>query len=124
MNGWNTSERRGCDVNLQKQTRWENKKYIKWVCTQDCVVCGEPGYSDNQIVPHHIKGIGHLSGGALKAGDNWAMPMHVKCHNYFHHEVLKDGYGWVNGNVIDTTHQYKWVARTLAKAVEEGVLKV
>lgn len=113
-------------MNLQKQTRWENKDYRDWVCTQDCVVCGEPGHSDNQIVPHHIKGIGHLSGAGLKAGDNWAMPMHVKCHNWFHAVVLKYGNGiWhVNGIDISVTDQPLWVARTLAKAVEEGVLKV
>lgn len=103
-------------MNLQKQTRWTDPDYIKWVCTQDCVICGEPGYSDNQIVPHHIKGIGHLSGAGLKAGDNWAMPMHVFCHNHWHNRA--------GDAVLNVDQQYEWVARTLAKAVEEGVLKV
>lgn len=111
-------------MNLQKQTRWRSEAYKKWVCTQDCVVCGEPGYSDNQIVPHHTKGVAALSGGGLKAGDNWAMPMHVKCHNWFHDVVLKNWTGEINGMVVAVIDQPLWVARTLAKAVEEGVLKV
>jgi len=103
-------------MNLQKQPRWENKDYIKWVCTQDCVVCGEPGYRNNQIVPHHIKGIGHLSGAGLKAGDNWAMPMHKFCHDGWHGDCH------INQDILE--NQWEWVARTLAKAVEEGVLKI
>ena len=108
-------------MNLQKHPKWENEKYLKWVCTQLCVVCGGPGYEDNQIVPHHIKGIGHLSGIGLKAGDHWAMPMHVLCHNDWHNWTT--GHGQLDEETrLDC--QMEWVARTLAKAVEEGVLKV
>jgi len=117
-------------MNLQKQTRWTNEKYIKWLCQQNCVICGEPGHDNNQIVPHHIKGIGHFSGTALKAGDNWAMPMHVKCHDHFHNEALKNGTMVIYyplgqyDRIVTIDEQLEWVARTLAKAVEEGVLKV
>lgn len=109
-------------INLQKQSRLELPKYIKWIRTLECVVCGEPGHDNNQIVPHHIKGVGHLSGGGLKAGDEWAMPMHKLCHDRFHIEALKYGYMIVHGKV-DVADQWEWVARTLARAVQEGVLK-
>ncbi len=103
-------------MNLQKRSHWESENYIKWVCTQNCVVCGEPGHESNQIVPHHIKGIGHLSGAKLKAPDQWAMPMHAICHTQWH------GDSKINQDLLE--QQWEWVARTLAKAVEEGVLKV
>jgi len=111
-------------MNLQKQPCWCSEKYIKWVCTQDCVVCGYPGHDGNQIVPHHLKGVANVSGAGLKAGDNWAMPMHVKCHNWFHAVVLKNWTGEINGIVVAVIDQPLWVARTLARAVEQGVLKV
>ena len=99
-------------MTLQKQPRLELPDYIKWIRTLDCVICDQPGHDNNQIVPHHLIGIGGISMGmGTKAGDEWAMPMHVTCHNYFH----------ASGELAG--EQWEWVARTLARAVQEGVLK-
>ncbi len=91
-------------MSLQKQTRWDSKKYRAWICTLPCVICGKDGWEDNQIIPHHIHGIGHLSGGGQKASDNWCMSMHVVCHTLWH---------------LKPDHEAQWeqVARTQAKAI-------
>ncbi len=91
-------------MSMQKQIRWKSKKYLKWILTLPCVDCKKEGWEDNQIVPHHIHGIGNLSGIGQKAGDEWAMPMHVTCHTYFHQHP-------------DHKSQWEWIAGTQAKAI-------
>jgi len=101
-------------MNLQKSLRWESKKYRDWICTLDCVICGQPGWEDNQIVPHHIHGIGGFSGMGAKAGDNLTMPMHVRCHNYWHSHP-------------DHEAQWAWLVKTQSQAIlaiANGTLKL
>ena len=99
-------------LNLQKQKRWEDPDYIKWVCEQVCSCCQEPGTEYDPMDPHHLIGIGGISMGmGTKAPDQWAMPLKRSCHIRWHQKP--------NYEI-----QYEWVARTLAKAVEEGVLTV
>jgi len=93
-------------MSLQKIQRFSSIKYLNWVKQQPCVVCGDVGRSDDQIVPHHVKGIGNFSGAGLKAGDHVAMPMHAICHAEWHTHP-------------DYMAQWAWLARTASRALVE-----
>jgi len=92
-------------TDMLKPKRWKSKRYEAWVRTQPCCVCGDPA-----VEVHHIKGVGFMSGTGLKA-PSWAtMPLcahHHKNVHLFH----------------DAQSQWEFVARTLGKAIEEGVFK-
>lgn len=87
-----------------KPTRWKSVKYINWIKQQSCIQCGSPAE------PHHLKGIGGMSGGSLKAPD-WAVsPLCHPCHDEMHRKPEL----W--------PQQWGWIAKTLGQAIEEGVL--
>jgi hypothetical protein len=92
---------------MMKIKAFRSDKYLKWVKTQPCVMCGEQ--SDDA---HHITGTGGLSGMGMKPPDIYTMPACRIHHTIIHQspEVWED--------------QWQWIARTMAKAIEEGVLKV
>jgi len=99
-------------MSYPKQKRLILPDYIDWIKTLPCVICGEPGYGPHHIVPHHLIGIGGIAMGmGTKAGDEWAMPMHKLCHRLWHDNP-------------DYEAQWEWVARTLTKAIEAGILEV
>lgn len=88
-----------------KPQRWASKKYIDWIKEQPCVVCGAPAE------PHHIKGVGQMSGGKLKAADWAVMPL---CH--VHHDAMQHTPElW--------PEQWEYIARTLGKAITDGFFK-
>lgn len=87
--------------------RWRNRNYLDWVKEQPCVLCGAP--ADD---PHHLKGIGHMSGAGLTAPDWAVIPVCRGCHNRFHDEPALWGTQW------------EYIARTLGRAIEDGVLIV
>jgi hypothetical protein len=89
---------------IPKTKPYRSEAYKAWIKTQPCVMCGAP--ADD---PHHLKGVGNLSGAGLTAPDTYLMPMCRGCHTYIHEDP---GY-W--------TDQWEWVARTLSKAISEGV---
>jgi len=92
---------------IPKTPRFSSPKYLAWVRELPyCVCCDEPGTDYDPIVPHHVKGVGHLSGGALKAGDQWVMPMKASHHARWHANP-------------DYEAQWEWVARTAARAIVE-----
>ena len=98
-------------MNLQKQPRLELPDYIKWVKSLECICCGEQGNEHDPMDVHHLIGIGGISmGTATKAPDQWAVPFKRSHHRRWHDNP-------------DYGMQWEWVARTLARAVEEGVLK-
>lgn len=86
-------------------TRWRSPAYLAWVKTQPCCLCGGP--ADD---PHHAVALDNLSGMGLTAPDYWAMPACRLCHDRIH----KESDLW--------PLQGLWVARTLATAVQQGVL--
>jgi hypothetical protein len=84
---------------------WRSPRYLAWVKTQPCVLTGAP--ADDA---HHIIGLGHLGGMGTKAPDWAVMPVTREAHE----EIHRNPDCW--------PHQWEWVARTLGKAIEEGVL--
>jgi hypothetical protein len=88
-----------------KPKRWESRKYIAWIKTRPCIICGSPAE------PHHIKGVGNLSGGAMKAPDWAVIPLCHPCHRQMH----EDSEQW-NG-------QWELALKTLGAAITEGLLK-
>ena len=64
------------------------------------------------VGPHHISGVGHFDGMALKAPDVFSMPMCDRCHR------LMPPQGWDQA-LVD--RQAEWVLRTQMMALEAGV---
>lgn len=89
-----------------KDVKVESKKYIAWIKTLPCIECGAPAE------PHHLKGVGNLSGGAQKADDIMVMPLCHTCHMEMHNTPS----WWVS--------QWEFIARTLLQAFKDGVIKV
>lgn len=68
-------------MRIPKRQRWENKKWLKWVKSQQCCGCGSS--ADD---PHHI--IGHGQGGmATKAHDLFTIPLCRICHDALHADM-------------------------------------
>lgn len=91
-----------------KDKPYRNKKYLKWIDSLECCLCGKPADTH-----HHIIGIGD-GGMGTKACDLLAMPVCSGidgCHEKFHrqdiHKSLKNS-------------QWRYVSKTLQKAIKEG----
>ncbi|ELI8407378.1 DUF968 domain-containing protein [Yersinia enterocolitica] len=68
-------------IRIPKRQRWENKKWLKWVKSQQCCGCGSS--ADD---PHHI--IGHGQGGmGTKAHDLFTIPLCRLCHEALHADM-------------------------------------
>ena len=63
--------------------RRKNKKYLAWITTFPCVVCGNP-----QTQAHHVR-LGHNGGMSRKPDDSRAVPL---C--YAHHDLLHKQGEW------------------------------
>ena len=97
---------------MQKSPPWRSKKYLAWVKTLPCCLCGCP--SDD---PHHVKGIGNLSGAGLKASDIYTMPLCRRCHNRIHDPKTDEDQSAAND-------QFYYICRTVERAVKEGILVI
>jgi len=84
--------------------RWDCEDYRRWVASLPCAACG----IEADIQVHHIKGVGGLSGVALKASDVWAMPLCVDCHAHLHNNMTR----------ANAQMQWEWAARTMAAFLE------
>lgn len=68
-------------MRIPKRQRWESKKWLKWVKSQQCCGCGSS--ADD---PHHI--IGHGQGGmGTKAHDLFTIPLCRICHDALHADM-------------------------------------
>lgn len=68
-------------MRIPKRQRWENKKWLKWVKSQQCCGCGSSAGD-----PHHI--IGHGQGGmGTKAHDLFTIPLCRICHDALHADM-------------------------------------
>lgn len=90
-----------------KANHWRSKAYINWVKTLPCCMCGIEPCGD----PHHLKGVGNLSGAGMTAPDWAVMPLCRADHARMHAspELWKD--------------QWEYVAKTLGRAIDEGILR-
>lgn len=97
---------------LTKHKTWRSDKYLEWVKSQPSCISGLP--ADDF---HHIKG--HGMGGSVKAPDWATIPLTREEHSWFHSPA---------GGCItwEKTHgnQLDHVARTLGRALEEGILSI
>lgn len=85
---------------------WRSEKYLKWVRKQKCCACGGAGGE-----AHHIIGVGaDLSGMGMTAPDQFAMSLCPQHHRQIHQDPAMQ------------QRQWEWIARCLARAVEEGVI--
>lgn len=96
---------RGYEMSLVKQKATPLPKYLKWVKTLPCALCGGPGGD-----AHHLVGVGHMGGMGMKAPDLMTSPLCRECHGRVHREPEL----W--------TMQWEWIARTLLQAQQEGIL--
>ena len=85
--------------------RCRNAKYLTWVRALPCSICGgEAGQA------HHLIGLGGMSGMGLKAPDWATLSVCGVCHGDIHTKPEL----WPS--------QWEYIARTLGKAIEEGIL--
>jgi predicted HNH restriction endonuclease len=87
---------------------FRSPKYIKWIKTLSCCNC-EAVF---EIDPHHLTGVGLMGGAGTTAPDSMAMPLCRRCHTLIHDRSEN----------VDM--QWEWIARTLNKAINEGIFKI
>lgn len=90
---------------MLKQKACRSRKYLDWVKTLDCCNCQAP--ADD---PHHLIGVGKMGGMGITAPDTMVMPLCRGCRTLIHNTPSM----W--------PMQWEWIARTLDKAISEGVL--
>jgi len=90
---------------MQKVKAFRSAKYLAWVKTLPCCSCGAP--ADDA---HHLIGVGNMGGMGMKAPDSMTMPVCRACHGDIHRLPILQ------------SDQWEWIARTLAKAFDEGIL--
>ncbi len=96
---------------IEKNKRWVEKDYTRWVATLPCVNCG---LHDETIVAHHLKHrhAPHGGGGiGMKAHDWLTMPLCFECHASAHNG---------DANILD--FQADFIFKTLTKAFKYGIL--
>ena len=70
-------------MRIPKRQRWESRKWLTWVKSQQCCGCGSGRSADD---PHHI--IGHGQGGmGTKAHDLFTIPLCRLCHDALHADM-------------------------------------
>lgn len=90
---------------FQKDKPWRSEKYLKWIRTQPCILCGA------EAEPHHIRGVGLVGGMAQKADDIATIPLCRKHHDAMH----RTGENW--------GQQWELALRTVINAVRDGAIK-
>jgi len=64
-----------------KVKQFRSKKYLVWVKSLPCSICGAP--ADDA---HHLIGVGNMGGMGTKASDVLVMPLCRGCHTELHRE--------------------------------------
>lgn len=98
-------------MNLLRQKRWRSTAYLRWVKTLPCVVSGAPADDPHHVVGHGVRGLG------LKAPDWAVIPLTRHEHERLHRMGWKE---W------EARHGSQWyyVAQTLGRAINDGVLRI
>ena len=97
-------------MTLDKDKRFESKKYLSFVRSLPCASCG----TEADLTAHHLRhDIAPYAGGmSYKAHDFLTMPLCGKCHSEMH---------------TDTTlwwDQPRMIFKTWTDAIGEGVIKI
>ena len=71
----------------QKNTREKNPRYLRWLRTQPCWVCGVLANSNIDVVGAHQNVTGGKMGG--KSHDFFALPECTTCHHEEHNHIWK-----------------------------------
>ena len=98
-------------MSLDKNKRWVEKDYTRWVATLPCANCS---IHDETIVAHHLKHRHAPYGGAgmgMKADDWLTMPLCHSCHDRAH-----------NGDEDVLDWQADHIFKTLTPAFRNGIL--
>jgi len=96
---------------IPKYKPWRSAKYLKWVRSLPCEVCG----TDQDIQAHHAIGQGHgIMGG--KQSDYHAFALCPLCHRRLHDMGVMT---WES--IYGTQREY--VSGTIHRAIDAGVLK-
>jgi len=96
---------------IEKNKRWVEKKYTRWVATLPCANCG---LDDETTVAHHLKHrhAPHGGGGiGMKANDFLTMPLCFSCHDRAH-----------NGDADVLDWQADHIFKTLTTAFNSGII--
>tara|TARA_R110002110_G_scaffold393274_1_gene606948 strand:+ start:369 stop:647 length:279 start_codon:yes stop_codon:yes gene_type:complete len=76
-----------------KQKSFRSKKYLAFVRTLPCSICG----TDQDVVAHHLIGVGGMGGMGTKAPDNFTLPLCAEDHSKIHQEpeLWQDQWEWI-----------------------------
>ncbi len=96
---------------FQKPVKWRSKKYLKWVKSLPCCICGAPSVYDTSIDAHHITAPGLGKGTGTKISDVFSIPLCREHHSNAH-----------NADGETARYQMLLALRTIEKALNEGVL--
>ena len=96
---------------LTKHKAWRSETYLAWVKQQPSVISGIEPAGDS----HHVKG--HGMGGSVKAADWATIPPTRGEHSWFHSPAG----GWQTWEALHG-NQLEHIARTLGKAIHEGII--
>ena len=88
-------------MNYHRIKPWKSPKYLQWIREQPCYKCGK------ESEPHHIIGVGSMSGMGIKAPDWAVMPLCHQCHAEIH----------ATPDLWD--EQWEMIVRTIGRAISE-----
>ncbi len=84
---------RKCDTLLKdKELKIKDKKYLKWVASNPCIICQQNGCNAHHITYAQFRGI------SQKVGDQFTIPLCVKHHHQLHNCGMSERDFW---NKID-----------------------
>nr|WP_108478952.1 DUF968 domain-containing protein [Providencia alcalifaciens] len=94
-------------MKFPKLQRWENVKYLQWLKSQPCCVCGATADDAHHIIGYGQGGIG------TKAHDLFTIPL-CRVH---HSELHKDPKGWEQENGSQLVLLFKFLDRSIGLGV-------
>ena len=71
-----------------KELRIKDKKYLKWVASNPCIICHQYGCNAHHIQYAMPRGIGQ------KVGDQFTLPLCVKHHHQLHNCGMSEKQFW------------------------------
>jgi len=90
--------------NFQKRKRYKNEKYLRFIRSKGCVICGHPA------VAHHEQVTGRGMG--IKSSDYETIPLCEKCHEARHRlgkDTFWQGYDIQKLIIEHLTEYIHWV---------------